>query len=170
VDHSARAGHATAHRSAAPEDAVQHAAIVNSRNAAWLVGQQRLDHAALEIGQIISAHATMNQTLKPLGRWDRINRMNALQQRLMTVERTTLLVMLARLIHDLTIHSRYFYDREDAFDGMRETNEAIHRIAGHMRALIDPTELITASRAGSIAAASELLSPAALDRLYGFTA
>jgi len=96
--------------------------------------------------------------------------MNALQQRLMTVDRTTLLVMLARLTHDLTIHSRYFYDREDALDGMRETNETIHRIAGHMRALIDPTEPITASRADSIAAASELLPADALDRIYGFTA
>lgn len=96
--------------------------------------------------------------------------MNALQQRLMTMERTTLLVMLARLIHELTICSRSFYDREDALDGMRETNEAIHSISSHMRALIDPMELITASRADGIAAASEPLTPAALDRIYGFTA
>jgi len=41
-----------------PEDAVQHPPVINPRNAARLVGQQRLDHAPLEVGQVISAHAT----------------------------------------------------------------------------------------------------------------
>jgi hypothetical protein len=32
-----------------PEDAVQHAAVVNARHASRLIGQQRLDHAPLEV-------------------------------------------------------------------------------------------------------------------------
>ena len=40
-----------------PENAVQHATIIHARNASRLVGQKRLDHTPLEVGQIISAHA-----------------------------------------------------------------------------------------------------------------
>jgi hypothetical protein len=40
-----------------PEDAVQHAPIVDARYASWFVGQQRLDHTPLEVGQVISAHS-----------------------------------------------------------------------------------------------------------------
>ena len=40
-----------------PEDAVQRAAIIDARHAPWLVGQQRLDYAPLEVGQVVSAHA-----------------------------------------------------------------------------------------------------------------
>ena len=40
-----------------PEDAVQHAPVIDARHASRLVGQQRLDHAPLEVGQVISAHA-----------------------------------------------------------------------------------------------------------------
>lgn len=40
-----------------PEDAVQHAAIVDAGHASEFVGQKRLDHAPFEVGQIISAHA-----------------------------------------------------------------------------------------------------------------
>lgn len=40
-----------------PKDTVKHAAIIDARYASWLVGQQRLNHAPLEVGQIISAHA-----------------------------------------------------------------------------------------------------------------
>ena len=40
-----------------PEDAVKHAAIIDTRDAARLVGKQRFDHAPLEVSQIISAHA-----------------------------------------------------------------------------------------------------------------
>lgn len=44
-------------RSQHPEDAVQHAAVIDARHASRLVGQQRLDHAPLEVGQVVSAHA-----------------------------------------------------------------------------------------------------------------
>lgn len=40
-----------------PEDAVQHTAIIDARDAPRFVGQERFDHAPLEVGQIISAHA-----------------------------------------------------------------------------------------------------------------
>src|SRR5262245_34673498 len=40
-----------------PKNAVQHAAIVDARHSARLVGQKRLDHAPFEVGQVISAHA-----------------------------------------------------------------------------------------------------------------
>ena len=40
-----------------PEDTVQHAAIINAGHASRFIGQQRFDHAPLEVGQVISAHA-----------------------------------------------------------------------------------------------------------------
>jgi hypothetical protein len=40
----------------APEDAVEHTAIIHSRHAARLVGQQRLDDLPLEIGQLMATH------------------------------------------------------------------------------------------------------------------
>ncbi len=39
-----------------PEDSVQHAPVIDTRHAPRFVGQQRLDHAPLEVGQIVSAH------------------------------------------------------------------------------------------------------------------
>ncbi|WP_156135565.1 hypothetical protein [Novosphingobium malaysiense] len=96
--------------------------------------------------------------------------MNNLQQRLMTADRPTLLVMLAEAIHELTIRARYFYDRTDALGGMQETNEAIHHVSGHLRDLIDPIEPTTASRGDSIVTASELLPQRAITRIYEFTA
>lgn len=44
-------------RAQPPEDAVQHAAVIDAWHASRLVGKQRLDHAPLEVGQVISAHA-----------------------------------------------------------------------------------------------------------------
>lgn len=44
-------------RSQHPENAVQHPPVINTRHLSRLVGQQRVDHAPLEIGQVISAHA-----------------------------------------------------------------------------------------------------------------
>lgn len=39
-----------------PEDAVQHATVIDAGHASRFVGQQRFDHAPLEVGQVISAH------------------------------------------------------------------------------------------------------------------
>src|SRR5262245_54689167 len=40
-----------------PKNAVQHAAIIDARHSARLVGQKRRDHAPFEVGQVISAYA-----------------------------------------------------------------------------------------------------------------
>jgi len=40
-----------------PEDAVQHAAIIDTRNTSWFVRQERFDYAPLIVGQVVSAHA-----------------------------------------------------------------------------------------------------------------
>src|SRR5262249_49473522 len=40
-----------------PKNAVQHAAIIDARQSARLVGQKRRDHAPFEVGQVISDHA-----------------------------------------------------------------------------------------------------------------
>ena len=59
MDRAIALGQVTPRRTGAqyPEDAVQRATIIDARYASRLVGQQRLDHAPLEVGQIISAHA-----------------------------------------------------------------------------------------------------------------
>src|SRR5215468_7904913 len=44
-----------------PKNAVQHAAIIDARHSARFVGQKRRDHALFEVGQVISAHAMLNQ-------------------------------------------------------------------------------------------------------------
>ena len=49
-----------------PEDTVQNAAIIDARNTSRLVGQQRLNDASLEVGQIVSAHADAESEF-PLG-------------------------------------------------------------------------------------------------------
>lgn len=41
-----------------PEDAVQHTPVIDARHASWFVGQQRLNYAPFEFGQVISAHVT----------------------------------------------------------------------------------------------------------------
>ncbi len=46
-----------------PEDAVQHAPVIDTWHTSGLVGQKRLDHAPLEVGQIISAHAERESEL-----------------------------------------------------------------------------------------------------------
>jgi hypothetical protein len=56
-------------RSQHPEDAVQHAAVIHARHASRLVGQQRLDHAPLEIGQVIPAHIDSESELP--AKWKR---------------------------------------------------------------------------------------------------
>lgn len=53
-----------------PEDTVQHAAVIDTRNASWLVWQKRFDNAPLEVSQVISAHddaeSEISATGKPL--------------------------------------------------------------------------------------------------------
>ena len=51
-----------------PEDAVQHPPVINAWHAPGFVGQQRLDHAPLEVGQVISAHADAESEKLPEGK------------------------------------------------------------------------------------------------------
>lgn len=46
-----------------PKDAVQHAAVIDTGHPSGFVRQQRLDHAPLEICQVISAHANAESHL-----------------------------------------------------------------------------------------------------------
>jgi hypothetical protein len=78
--------------------------------------------------------------------------------------------MLCQLTHELTIRARFYYDEPEGIGAMRETNEAIHRVSGHCRDLTNHDEPFTSSRAEGIGEALKLLTPAALDRFYGFTA
>ncbi|GEM_PF-2078096 len=93
--------------------------------------------------------------------------MQDLHDRLMVVDRPAILLMLSELIQALTIRSRYFYDASDALTGLQETNEAIHRVCGHLRDLIDPVEPMTVSRADGICEASELLPLTQVARICG---
>lgn len=96
--------------------------------------------------------------------------MDHVKERLQSLERTRLLWILAQLIQELTIGARLYYDQPDSAAAMQETNEAIHRVSGHCRDLTKQDEPFTSSRAASIGEALKLLTPAALKRLYGFTA
>jgi hypothetical protein len=90
--------------------------------------------------------------------------------RMQAAERAELLTLLAAAITEMTIFGRSRYDGEDAARHLRQTNEAIHRIAGHLRALCDPDELFTESRAAGVGEQLALLHPSAVARIYGFTA
>jgi hypothetical protein len=53
-----------------PENAGQHALVIDARHASRFVGQQRLDHAPLEVFQVISAHADVESPRShPWQRW-----------------------------------------------------------------------------------------------------
>jgi len=94
--------------------------------------------------------------------------MDDISQLLAAVRRPRLLWLLAQLIHELTIQARFCYGQADAAARMRETNEAIHRVSGHVRDLTDNDEAFTASGTDSIGEALQLLPPAAIDRLRRF--
>ena len=89
-----------------------------------------------------------------------------IRDRLMAAGRAKLLALLLASIGDLTIRGRYYAREPDALDRMRETNEAIHRVAGHLRDLVDESEPCTGSRADGILEALALLTQAQRNRLY----
>lgn len=94
--------------------------------------------------------------------------MERIKQRPGTVERGALLWVLSQAIHELTIRARLFYEPDEVVR-IQETNEAIHRVSGHLRDLIDMNEPFTPRRADSVGEALKLLDPATLDRLYRLT-
>ncbi len=83
--------------------------------------------------------------------------------------RPELLVLLAAAITEMTILGRAHYDDEDSTSYLRQTNEAIHRLVGHLRDLCDPDEAFTESRAVGVGEQLTLLHPSAIARIYGFT-
>jgi hypothetical protein len=91
--------------------------------------------------------------------------MDTLQQRLLRGDRTILLRFLSQLISQLTILARSHYDHPQSQRLLVETNEAVHRLAGHLRDLVDAGEPLTESRAEAISAHADLLSSLELERL-----
>ncbi|MGF1622527.1 MAG: hypothetical protein ACFCUR_18190 [Rhodomicrobiaceae bacterium] len=89
--------------------------------------------------------------------------------RMHTAERPELLMFLAEVIMEMTIFRRLHYEAEDPAGHLRQTNEAIHRLAGHLRDLCDPDEAFTESRAAGIGEQLALLRPSTIARMYGFT-
>jgi hypothetical protein len=77
-----------------------------------------------------------------------------------------LLQSLSQALMELTIRNRYYYDSPDALVRLREGNEAIHRLNGHLRDLLDPAEELTESRKDGIMEQLLLLPPPVLDRIF----
>jgi len=90
-----------------------------------------------------------------------------LVDRMHTSQRAELLKLLARTITEITILGRDYYDDEDCVDHLRQTNEAIHRLAGHLRDLCNPDEAFTESRADAVRHVLALLHPSSVDRIHG---
>ena len=90
---------------------------------------------------------------------------STLADRLAAAPRSAVLSFIAEAIHALTIHARYYYDEPDRYERMRETNEAIHRLAGHMRDLVSAEVPLTTSRIDSIVGHAGLLPPHQLIRV-----
>jgi hypothetical protein len=91
--------------------------------------------------------------------------MSTLQQRLLKAERPTVLWFASQLIHHLTIRARAHYDRPESHSALIETNEAIHRLASHLRDLTNDSEPLSDSRAAAICAHADLLTRSEAERL-----
>jgi hypothetical protein len=91
--------------------------------------------------------------------------MEQLKATLAAAQRPELLVLLARAITELTIRGRSHYDSPDANERLRETNEAIHRVSGHLCDLCDPDEAFTTSRRDGVAEELRLLPPSSIARI-----
>jgi len=92
--------------------------------------------------------------------------MEKLKRLCSTAKRPELLALLAAAIGELTIRGRYYYDEPDALVRLRETNEAIHCVAGHLRDLADHNEVLTSSRLDGIFEQLRLLPPSRILNLY----
>ena len=90
--------------------------------------------------------------------------------RMREAKRPELLLLLAAAITEMTIFGRAHYDDEDSQNHLRRTNEAIHRLAGHLRDLCDPDEAFTESRAAGVGEQLAILHPSAIARIYEVTA
>ncbi len=83
--------------------------------------------------------------------------MKHIKERLLEVQRRDLLAFLAQSVVEMTILARSNYGDKNATNELRRANESVHRIAGHIRALLDPSEPLSESRADGIIEALNLL-------------
>ena len=90
--------------------------------------------------------------------------------RMRAAQRPELLKLLARTITEMTILGRSYYDEQGCVSHLRQTNEAIHRLAGHLRDLCDPDEAFTESRADGVRNILALLHPSSVSRIHGLKA
>lgn len=85
--------------------------------------------------------------------------------RMRAANRQELLTLLATAITEMTIFARAHYDGDDSLSHLRQSNEAIHRLAGHLRDLCDPDETFSESRVAGIGGQFALLPPSAITRI-----
>jgi hypothetical protein len=88
-----------------------------------------------------------------------------LEEQLLAAERDNALRFLASAIHAMTLVGRDAYRSSAAEIQLTASNEAIHRLSGHLRDLCDLQEPLTRSRAQGIAEAIGLMSTTDLNRL-----
>jgi hypothetical protein len=86
--------------------------------------------------------------------------------RMLTSPRPVLLTLLAATITQMTILGRGYYDDEDSASHFRQTNETIHRLAGHLCDLCDPDKPFAESRAAAVGHALALLPASSIAHLY----
>ncbi|WP_158913919.1 hypothetical protein [Caulobacter sp. S45] len=72
--------------------------------------------------------------------------------RLVSAPRMKALCFLASIINEFTVKARGAYGLPDTERQMREINEDIHRLSGHLRDLTKADEVLTDSRAEGIIA------------------
>jgi hypothetical protein len=87
--------------------------------------------------------------------------------RLLAAARPAQLRFVASAINALTVRNRDHYDGDRA--RLIEGNEAIHRLSGHLRDLVDAGEELTESRADGICEQLQFLVQGDLERLLQHT-
>jgi len=91
--------------------------------------------------------------------------MDALQMKLLQAPREAVLRFIVSGIHSLTIQARSFYEEADSSSQLLDINEAIHRLSGHLRDLIDAQEPLSSSRIAGITANLTLMPVGELARI-----
>jgi hypothetical protein len=86
-------------------------------------------------------------------------------EQIVDFDRSTLLRFLAQCVQELTILNRSKYDAENVALLLLRGNEAIHRLIGQLRDLIDVNVSLTDSRVAVMVEQIELLSPTAIERV-----
>ena len=84
------------------------------------------------------------------------------------IERQHLLSLISSIISEFTIVGRSHYDDAEPAVGLRQTNELIHRLAGHLSDLCDPHVQFTESRSAAISAALDKLDDSSITRILRF--